>query len=299
MIELRPQLTFSPEGVLQIVTGLDEHYPSDRIEPEIDAKIVQHKLGQAEAIGEGEGVEISEEDGIATISVDIEKRFDFRRDSDYSSDDVDVFLSQLSDVLPFHPIDGIDRVFGLEYLGPNGASGVIYNHFQRFLNSNAITEDTLRHAAIAMTLPFGSDITRRVRQGLKTFNFEDTLGADGFSSSVHVVPDRFGLFKREQTEEQYSEVTGSVPWRWLNISTLGSCACWGAAGDDRERGVTVEEPSLRLYEMSPHNVDVARQSLSLMLGVGTLAYYAAQYKGNEDIYANATWNESRVFKLPL
>lgn len=233
MNDLRPQLTFNPEDTLQIVTGLDEHYPSYRIEPEIDARIVQHKRNLLELVGEDEGVEASEDKGVATISVDLEKRFNFSRSTDFASNDVEEFVRQLSEILPFHPVDGIDRVFGLEYLSSYGASGVIYQQFQLFLNSDAITEDALRHAALAMAIPFGNDISAKVKKDLQVFNFGDSLGAEGFSSRVHITPDRFGLYKRKENDRQFIETIGSVEWRWLNISTLGSCACWGTASEER------------------------------------------------------------------
>ena len=93
------------------------------------------------------------------------------------------------------------------------------------------------------------------------------------------------------------EETGQVVWKNLTISTLGECACWGSLGSAREN-VLIKNTSKRLYELDPHNVDFARQSLGLLIGVGILAHYAVQYAGSEDITADATWQEPRLYPLP-
>jgi hypothetical protein len=46
--------------------------------------------------------------------------------------------------------------------------------------------------------------------------------------------------------------------------------------------------------MQDHNIDFPQQSLSLLMGVGVLAYHASQYEGRENIIADATWGESRI-----
>lgn len=88
--------------------------------------------------------------------------------------------------------------------------------------------------------------------------------------------------------EDASGRRGKVAWNWIDLSTIGNCACWGVDGEKRGR-IYIRDESTRLYEMGPHNVDSSVQSLSLVLGAAALAYRAAMYKGTEGILDNAEW----------
>ena len=236
---------------------------------------------------------LAESNGVVSITVDVEKRF---RDSFHNRGDPDIsaFLRQLNSILPFHPEDSVDRVYSLDFLHELGATGVINHHFQRWLNAGGLTEDVARHSAIAMTLPFGNDITGRAKKGFDYFGDDNGQMATAYSSRIVAANEEFKLWKSEDTEDAHVEQAGKVVWRNLNISTLGDCACWGATGEEREH-VRAQPPTKRLYEMTPHNVDYARASLSLVLGIGALTYHATQYDGQEDVLAHVEWGEPREY----
>ena len=100
--------------------------------------------------------------------------------------------------------------------------------------------------------------------------------------------EQFGVHVYDDSGESRTNEYVEVAWNWMDLSTIGDCACWGVAGDDRG-WVDISPETNRLYEMGPHNVDYALQSLSLVLGAATLAFATAQYEGKEDILANAKW----------
>ncbi len=152
-----------------------------------------------------------------------------------------------------------------------------------------------------MALPFGEDFFD-LGTGLKEFSYAQEGGqmlAKGNSLQYFAVirSEEFGFSGQDETDKSVTYKHGTGQWSWLDLTTIGNCACWGVSGDDRQRillpGVNENQ---RLYDMQPHNVDFARQSLSLVLGVGTLAYAAAHYEGDEDIYANIEWHINSVWE---
>jgi len=292
MSETRSQFTYSPEGILDITTGLDEEFGGDTT-PEIVTAMTKHRQEHLESLNSEPGITVEEANGIANIKVEIAKRFDDNFNNQGGSDITD-FLSHLYQILPMYPQDLIDRVVSLEFLGERGATGVINQHFQRWLNVQGITEDVARHSVLAMASPFGKD---KIQQAKKDFRYSSGDWGENTNSwhfTVNANKEKFGVVNTEDTPEAHLEIEGEVEWRWVNMKTLGDCACWGVAGEDRMR-LRTRLDTRKLYEMHPHNVDYARQSLSLVLGMGALTYYAAQYKGNEDIFAETRWKEPRIY----
>ncbi len=293
MNELRAQFTYSPENILQITTGLSEDFQADSKNPEEIATLVKGRREQLEILSENSGVTVEETAGSATLTIDVAERFS-QSFTNQGDPDIANFLFRLNRVLPFHPEDKIDRVVSLEDVSATGAAGVINQHFQRWLNTPGVSEDFARHSLLAMALPFGSDIVKKVEKDFTYISQEGLEYAQGHTSRLAVRQERFGIEKSEETAEAHLETSGEVAWRWVDLSTLGSCACWGVNGDDRSY-IRIDRSTKILYEMTPHNVDFARQSLSLMLGLGALAYYAAQYEGREDILADAEWGKPTVY----
>jgi hypothetical protein len=289
----RAQITFSPEGILEVTTGLDEDVRYYR-EPEVNEAILKNRHEQIEILSEQPGIETELEGDVAKIRVEIEKRFKQCFDP-YGDDEISVFLGQVRQIVPTYPRDLIDRVFGLEFISGRGSTGNIYEHFQRWIDKMTITEDIGRQCVRAMAIPFGSEHKTRA---MKKFSYRSGSDFTQISADYHfnlnVHRDKFGIIKSEQTDDSVIETHGKVDWGWVNLSTLGECACWGVPGDERER-VRLRPGTKILYNMEPHNVDYARQALSQILGMGTLAFHAAMYKGDEDILANAEWEEPNVY----
>ena len=149
-----------------------------------------------------------------------------------------------------------------------------------------------------MAQPFGDDF---VNKSKGQFNYMPDLGDDSEVASTGignfrlvVRREEFHVDKREETPHATSTREGKVNWRWLDMTTFGDCACWGVVWEERAHMIVVPT-TLRLYEMTPHNIDSARQSLSLMLGLGALVHYAAKYEGREDIFADAEWDLPSVY----
>lgn len=291
----RPQFTFNPEGVLKITTGLDEGYEHSSYTQELIGKATEERREHLTHLSEENGISVEEESGIASVSVDVRRRFG-KSFNFFESDDSEItdFLTGINNIVPAYPLDPVDRVLGLRYVSELGSEGIVNQHFQRWLNTQSVTEEVAMQCIGAMSMPYGKSEEKKAK---KEFNFRSGDGfaqVNGFTYKLDVATSEFGICQLEDTEEGHAETEGKVAWSSLHITTLGSCACWGVPGEDREH-VHIRSNTKALYEMEPHNVDSARQSLSLILGVGALAHHAALYEGTEDLFAKTEWDHSRTY----
>jgi hypothetical protein len=273
MSEILPQFTYSPDGIFTV-----------NAEPNDNPILDGHRGIAVGAFSTLDGIQIEENNRIIQMNLNIQdvlgKNFSNRGD-----ERLNAFLRALDHLLPFHPLGPTDRIASLDYVSGSGSTGVIYPHFQRWMNANGLTEEAGRECVLAMSLPFGKSGTNKAR---KSFTYYDDISlAEGWAFQVNLNEDKFKLQKDGDRLGHYDQ--GETVWNWPRLVTLGSCACWGVTGEDRD--FYLRKDRARLYEMTPHNVDYARQTLSLLLGLGALAHRAAQYKGQEDIFAGVTWKE--------
>lgn len=291
---IRPQFTYSPEGELTFRINLRDN--TEDYDQDSAKQTIKNRRSLLEEVSEVGGVELDITNENAVVSVDVAKRFS-KSFKDEDDPDIGDFLRNISLTLPFSPDDADDRVLGLEHLSYFGAHGIVNTHFQRWLNSEeAISEEVSLRSALAMALPFGKDITKEVKRTFKYRSDGENQLASGMYFRILAQHEEFGLYKAEQNDQQHIETNGEVSWRNLVISTLGDCACWGSNYEDR-RTLWVQGSEKKLYKILPHNVDVARQSLSLVLGMGVLTHEASRYEGHEDIFADANWQEPRIYNI--
>jgi hypothetical protein len=292
---IRPQLTLNPEGELKITTGLGEGFERDIYTQEMIGKVVEKRREHLAHFSEKDGISVEEENGVASVSVDVRKSlgksFNF-----FETDDSEItdFLADINGIVPVLPLDSVDRVLALRYVSERGADGAVNQQFQRWLNAQRVTEDVARQCVSAMSMPYGETEEEKAKKEFEFRSGDGFAQVNTFTYKLNVATGDFGLYRLEDTEEGHEETEGKVAWSWFHIATLGSCACWGVPGDDREH-VELRSDTKALYEMEPHNVDSARQSLSLILGVGALAHHAALYEGTEDVFAKTEWGVPRLY----
>ncbi len=278
MIEILPQFVYTPNGVLSLRTEFHE-----------DPNIQIRQLKILEHLAESPGTIV---DGSNTVHVNVKQalgsNFGYTREGAVGD-----FLSTIGRVLPGYPTNPLDRVVSPQWVSPEGLSAVVYTHFQRWLNTQSpLDEHVAREAVLAMAVPFGKEKEREAKRDFQMFG----RAASATFFDVKVFDDRFGISAIEETEDGHEVKAGRVTWNWVDLSTLGSCACFGVTGDERQRiNVSTDAHLPWLYEMTPHNIDFPQQTLSLLLGIGALSYRAAQYAGQEDILADAEWSEPRIY----
>lgn len=284
MSELSPQITYSPEGVLEVRRTLDEDIKDEVV------VFSAHK----ERIDTLPGYEVIEEGLDTVVRVDVSKVTRSARELNFRNPSAERLIQNLRRFTGFVGYeDATDHVFSLDYWADYGSGGVIYPQFQRWLNAGGLDENIARECVNAMAYPFGAEARKQAKKDFsyKTDGESAAAGVGGFTFGVISRREDFGISTYDEMGEEPVHKYGKVAWNWVDLSTIGNCACWGAGWQEREL-VYIRPESNRLYEMGPHNVDFAVQSLSLVLGAATLAYEATRYSGNEDILANAEWHES-------
>lgn len=276
---LSPQFIFSPEGELRLSTGSLIDYPASE-------KLESFKVAALETLEEMPGITTIEAEDELTAIVDVDACLG---DSFNNTGDpkINMFLGLVRILLPGWIEDDIDRVLSVNHLNDRGLSIVVNEHFQRWLNQQGFTEEVAHDTVRSMALPFGKDYHDRAKKDFEYHKLDgvgEIVTAGSFRTTIRV--NEFGLAKDGSDRFEEAQVT----WRDTDMSTIGDCACLGA--DARERGqVYLHDGVKQLYEMGPHNIDFGRQSLSLFLGLGSMAYHAARYEGVEDIFTGAIWKD--------
>jgi len=276
-ISLAPQFIFVPEGELILSTSTQSEYPeSEQADP--------IKVVALDKLGAMPGVNTIESNTSLTAHVDIKEclgnSFNNRGDQKISE-----FFQIVRALLPGWIEDDTDRVLGVNLLNDRGLNIEVNEHFQRWLNHRGFSEEVARDTVRSMALPFGKENLNRIKKDFE-YHAIDGIGemVEAGSFRTIVRTSEFGLMKEDS--ESFKQST--VKWRNTDMSTIGNCACLGVDASQREE-VLIQDGVKQLYEMSPHNTEFARQSLSLFLGLGTMAYHATQYNGTEDILAEVTW----------
>ena len=284
MPEPTPQITYSPEGILELRKTFDEE-TKDR-----SAAFSAH-IEQLDSLP---GYDVIEGNLGTVVSVEVGEVLHDTGEPNLQSQSAETLINNLKVFTDFVGYEDSDEhVFSLDVWHNSGAVGVIFPQFQRWLNA-VLNEDTARTCINSMAYPFGSAARKQAEKDFsyRTDGESAAAGLGGFTFGVISRREKFGISTYDETDEEPIHKEGEVAWNWVDLSTIGSCACWGVIGEERER-VYIGPESSRLYEMSPHNIDFATQSLSLVLGAATLAYEAARYPGREDILASAEWAEPR------
>lgn len=280
MLEISPRLTYSPDGILQLRHAID--YDDGDSQSTYD----QNK----EELAAKPGYEVVVNGDETLVSVQLDKVVQSSRENDFINPSAVRLIQNLRNFTYFDYREPRDGVFSIDFWSDKGASGVVFPQFQRWLNAQGFDEESARRAIDAMAYPFGAEMRKRARKEFRyrTDGEYAAAGDGGFIFGVVSRREDFGIAMYEESEDEPSEKQGRVAWSWIELSTIGDCACWGPSGEAREN-VYIKPGRSRLYEMWPHNVDSAVQSLSLVLGIGALAYKAAQYSGQEDILENTVW----------
>ena len=284
MSESRPCITYSSEGILslnKVLEGRDEEF----------VKLFGQRT--EDTLGDLPGYSVSEgEDGFS-LTIDVPQVIAPIDDESFINPKIDVLLRNIQPFVGYAGLeDSTDYLFSLDYWYEHGAGGVIFPGMQRWLNAGGLTEEVAKECIEAMALPYGSEKQDAANEEFeyRTDGESAVGGIGGFTFGVISKREDFGIEFVDTSGEERKYRAGKAPWNWINLSTIGSCACWGPSGQERER-VYVGRETSRLYEMHPHNVDMPIQSLSLVLGAGVLAREASEYKGQEDILENATWRD--------
>lgn len=281
-LELAPRFTYSPDGILELRRQFDGLDYTGRL---FDIR---------ELLDCTPGYSVHEEAVDSVVQVEVDRVLKTDDHISLDSENAMVLLNNLSLFLYFDYEEKRDGIVCLDFWSKHGAEAIIFPHFQRWLNARGLDENASRNCIKAMAYPLGK---RAQKEALKEFRFftdnsHSGTGLNGLSLGVISVKEKFEVSRFEENDGSFRSENGSVFWNNVTLNTLGSCACWGVSGEERSH-LLITSDTTRLYEMSPHNVDYAGQSVSLALGIGSLAYDATRYTGEEDIFEGVDWKPGR------
>jgi hypothetical protein len=279
MSEIYPALVYTPENQLQISN-----------KAEYDGTLRANFAQQAYRLAGTPGYTFIETEAGITLNVDVADVLSVGDEIDLDEPTATRLIRNIADL--FEPDDtAADQVFDLDFLWDTALDGATYTHFQRWLNAGELNQESALRAMRAMAMPLGRRAIKMVNSGFRHAQPPNSYreGNNGpYSFGITTPADNFRLVVADP-EAAGDTRHGNVTWNWLNMSTLGDCACWGVTGEKREY-LYLTEGSSRLYSMTTHNLDTPGQTLGLLLGIASLAYEASRYQGREDIFANVEWD---------
>lgn len=186
------------------------------------------------------------------------------------------FVESLNFILPLDaPAPPTDPILRPKEIHQHSLNLVVYPQFQRWLNTKlAIDESTHQQTVTALNRPFEGQPRQNYHPG------------------VYLRPGQFAVAERVKAMGVPVDRAGVVNWPRLELHTAGLKPTIFGTSAYHPAPINVNgiQTSHELYTMSSHRLESPRQTLSLLLGAGVLARLAADYQGNEDIFANAKWN---------
>lgn len=279
-MEKAPRITYSPDGILELHKTIEQ----DSI---IESPVFQRKI---ENIANNSKYELSLEDKELTIKLD-PSEFLVNKEQHFQNPEADKLIDDLTSFTYFDYQDKREGVFSLGFWSKLGAEGKIHTQFQRWVNSKGFSEEVARDCIKAMALPFNKEVQKQAKKEFEFYTVDNNQIAISGIFRIVSRNEEFNFMKIDHADS-IGYKRGKVLWNWIDISTLGGCACWGPSGEER-MDVQISDEINHLYSMLPHNVDTATQSVSLVLGMARLAYEASIYDGEEDILEHAEFFPSR------
>jgi hypothetical protein len=285
MTEVTPSISYSPEGIFEARSFLDEE---EGVDPRI-REVVQ-------TVGAEPGYETMVTAQEVYLRVAVPVLLSDSSTGELGNEDAGKFI-QAAQLLGGLSVDGSkDDVISLEYVMPGGLTLFVHPHFQRWLNGPGLSEQAARACIDAMAGVFGAEVHADT---MRNMHYDPTMrigsGSDAIDDftgfTVASGLDNFRVSETVLTPDSVMSRHGHVAWQNLRLSTLGNCACMGVDGSDREVYTGSEVAYPELYRWKSHNVDSAVQTASLLLGAASLAYSAWQYTGREDIFSSVHWSD--------
>lgn len=299
MSEISPQFTFSPEGVFSFERGqpefnVDQH--DAEAEPELDKGLEDDRDRMQDWVEELPGVTINEEGPAPTINVPVREAL-HEAITTLRASEIEDFVVSTSVLVSQQRPTGPEQVLSIRSMNEGRVSIGVHSQFQRWLNSKEVTEREALRCVKAMALPF--DKTTEAEKAFGYITVDNVVIGDGGGFAIRSLPESFGFMKYFEEQENAYQVAGDDVWDWIGLEVPGAPIC-GIGVDRKARtGIVQSADSSRLYNMNSYHVYHPRQALSLLLGMGSLAYNAERYLGREDVFEDVEWDEPQRWPYPL
>lgn len=263
MSEVIPQFTYNDS--LLHVTVLAEHDP--------DEWKSAHTANMLTLLGDVQGVDISEQPYGHSITANLSP---FLKKAPYTSDDtvkLEKLLASISRLLPYR--SETDIGIGLSTISHGGIVADIYPSAQIWFQNEGISQDIRTESSGAMGSVFGVGKTKKA-----ITHWDVAIALDLIEFEV-------AAFESDEqtTTEKSSLVTLRVPF----LQTIGNCACLGSNASERK--IYLDNQSPYLYSLESHNVDSLRETLSLILGLGSIAAHLPSEYDEGALFSGVNWRE--------
>ncbi|HSW85590.1 MAG TPA: hypothetical protein VLF79_03225 [Candidatus Saccharimonadales bacterium] len=278
MTELQPAFTYSPNGVLRILRRL----PDDRPHTKNLADKYEANLAQ---IVDDYGPEVTDENGRAHIEIPVREIVSGAKV--YVEPRIRKLLMASDYYLPSDPA-AVDEVLRPTHIADRYLRVKIYPQFQRLLNKG-LDEATALNALMAMADPYGARVQAReinefhhLKQSSSVTAFGSVLELDTALNTLEV--------QRQSSNRASTKEVGTGNWQIITKLIGFGNAGMGVVATEKNFQYDHKHPAL--YNMDAYNINETHEAFSLILGLGSLAYSAAQYEGEEDIFADFEWAEA-------
>lgn len=298
MSEVSPAFTYSPDGLLIVTRGEIEvqQVSIGGCGVGVRADRIRETLRDAamKTMAELPGVSVKDNEVAVPVAEALGQAI-----AERDEDKLDLFLRNVALLQP-RMGQGIDRIVTTPQLSSCGVRAEISQHFQLWLNRSGLTEEAARGCLLAMALPFPSNITEaKVKEKFQYHSHSD--GAFGAIEALKVRAGsaNFGFEKFKERWRKTRKATGQGTWNELGLDVYGNGGCGIALNGNTRQKVRVDPETKMLYSMWAHNVDHSRQALSILLGLGSLAYHSANYGSHDNVLDGIKWHSSRRWDNPI
>ncbi len=298
MSEIDPQFTFSPAGLLRFERGQPEIISEDegrQKDPVIDQPLEDERDRSQDTLEELPGVIIADKGSTKQYTVAVEEVLGDEVEGGRIRR-IEELVQAVNVLVPQLRSTGAEQVLSVRDLSDVQLSIAVHAQFQRWLNHNGITERNVALNCLkAMAVPY--DAQDRVDKDFFFREGENYAFAEAAGFRVNSRHDYFNFTKYFEEDGKAYQVAGTDEWEWIGLDVRGGGSI-GVDGTTR-LDIVVPKNSSRIYKMNSRNVDYARQSLGLLLGMGSLAYQAASYQGREDVFEDVDWDEPQAWPYPI
>lgn len=299
MSEICPQFTFSPEGVFSFERGQPEiitHQDGPESYQEMDIDLEAQRDRSQDWLEELPGVEIENNGPTQTISIPVAEALAPEIAANDSAKIEELVISA-SVLLPQSLPTGPEQVLSAQGISFNRVDLAAHIQFQRWLNYKPLTDRETLRCVKAMAVPFGREVEAEADFDHRE---SDTLVlAEGAGFKVQSQFENFGFLRYFEKSGHTYQVAGDDQWDWIGLKLPGNGVVEIGVDGLNKSGIQRSQNSSRLYIMKSYNVQQARQALSLLLGMGSLAYNAALYPGREDVFEDVEWDVPQSWPYPI
>lgn len=299
MSEISPQFTFSPDGVFSFERGqpeiiVDTSDP-DAL-PEMDSDLETQRDRLHDWLEELPDIKIDDNGPTQTYNIPVAETFGPEIAANDSAK-IEELVIAASVLLPQQPPTGPEQVLSAQGISFNRVDLAAHIQFQRWLNYKPLSDREMLRCIKAMAIAYGREA--EAEADFDHRENDELVLAEGAGFKVRSQLENFGFLRYFENNGSTYQVAGEDQWDSLDLKLPGNGVVGIGVDGLNKTGILRSQNSTRLYTMKSYNVQQAREALSLLLGMGSLAYNAERYLGREDVFEDVEWDVPQHWPYPI